>query len=42
MLVTRDLSAAKLVNRAVIIRDGLIGSEKRHPTAEHLLELMEA
>lgn len=40
-LLRRSLST-DAVDRAVVIRDGLIGSEKRHPTAEHLLELMEA
>ena len=40
LLVTHDLTAAALSDRAILIKDGRINAEKTHPTAKALFELM--
>lgn len=42
ILVTHDLSAAALANRAIVLRDGKIAAEELRPTAERLFELVGA
>lgn len=40
VLVTHDLAAASLANRAIVIRDGRVGAEELQPTPESLLASM--
>ena len=40
LLVTHDLTAAALSDRAILIKDGRINAEKTHPTAKALFEFM--
>lgn len=40
VLVTHDLSAAALADRAIVIRDGKLAAEESRPTTERLFELV--